>query len=56
MGEHKKKHYSLGFRHGELVTVVISEISEVENAIDVDYYVEDPQEPEKQLEEWLKKV
>jgi len=48
------KHYFLGFKNGKLVTVVISEYDEVENAVDVDYYVDKPQDPEKQLSEWLK--
>lgn len=48
------KHYLLGFKNRELVTVVISDYEEWENAIDVDYAINDPQEPEKQLAEWLK--
>lgn len=48
------KNYFLGFKNGKLVTVVISEYDEVENAIDADYYVDHPQDPEKQVDTWLK--
>ena len=48
------KHYFLGFRKGKLVTVVISNLSEVKDALNVDYFVLEPQEPEKQIEEWKK--
>lgn len=54
-------HVFLGFRNGELVTVIYSVVDEVENAIDMDYYIADPQDAEKQIAEWkqqctLKKI
>ena len=45
-------HVFLGFRNGKLVTVIHSIVEEAENAIDMDYYVTDPQEAEKQVSQW----
>jgi len=42
----------LGFRNGKLTTVIYSTLDEVENAIDMDYYVANPQEAEKQVSQW----
>ena len=43
-----------GFRHGKLVTIIQSTMDNVEDALDCNYYIDDPQEPEKQIEEWKK--
>ena len=45
-------HVFLGFRNGKLATVIYSALEDVENAIDMDSYVTDPQEAEKQVSQW----
>jgi len=45
-------HTFLGFRNGKLVTVIQSTLKEVENAIDMDCYVANPQEAETQVSKW----
>lgn len=47
------KHIFLGFRLGKLVTVVISNADDVENAVDCDYFVDRPQKPKEQVKDWL---
>ena len=44
----------LGFRHGELTTVILSTMDNVEDAIACNYFVDDPQDAEKQIAEWKK--
>ncbi|GAG90303.1 unnamed protein product [marine sediment metagenome] len=41
-----------GFRHGKLVTVVMSIMDEVEDAIDCNYYITNPEDAEKQIADW----
>jgi len=48
-------HIFLGFKNQKLVTVTYSVLDEVEDAIDCDYYITDPQDAEKQIAEWKKK-
>lgn len=45
-------HIFLGFRNGKLHTVIYSVLDDVENAIDMDRYVADPQEAEQQFAKW----
>ncbi len=52
MKEGKKMHIFFGFKNGKLVTIIQSVEDEVENAIDMDYYIADPQDSEKQIVEW----
>ena len=47
-----KKYNYFGFRHGKLITVIVSNMSNVEDAIDCNYYVADPQDIKKQIEKW----
>jgi hypothetical protein len=47
-----KKYTYFGFRHGKLTTVILSTMDNVEDAIDCNRYVDDPQDAEKQIEEW----
>ena len=49
-----KIHTYLGFRHGELATVVQSIMATSEAAIDCNYFIDDPQESEKQIAAWKK--
>lgn len=44
-----------GFRNGKLITVVLSTVEGYEDAIDVDYVIEDPENAERQIEAWKKK-
>ena len=43
-----------GFRHGKLTTVIFSTMDNVEDAVDCNYYVDNPEGAEKQIEEWKK--
>lgn len=44
-----------GFRNGKLVTVVqTTDNAGYRSATDVDYTVEDPQEAERQIVEWIR--
>ena len=43
-----------GYRHGELTTVILSTMDDVKDAIDCNYYVNNPQDAEKQITEWKK--
>ena len=45
-------HVFLGFKDRKLVTVIYSLKDEAENAIDMDSYIADPQEAEKQVSQW----
>ena len=45
-----------GFRHGKLVTVIQSTMDNVEDAIDCNHFVADPQEVEKQIIDWKKQT
>lgn len=45
-------HVSFGFKDGKLVTVILSKNKDRESAIDCDYYIENPQDAEKQIEKW----
>ncbi len=49
-------HVFLGFKHGELVTVILSKEAEKEDAIDCNYFICEPQEAKKQIEQWLKEI
>ena len=49
-------HIFFGFRNGKLITIIQSAEDEVENAIDVDYYVAEPQDAEKQISEWKQQI
>lgn len=46
----------LGFRNGQLITIVESVIDNFESAIDVDYVITNPENAEKQIAEWKKRV
>jgi len=45
-------HVFLGFRNKKLETVIYSLVEDVENAIDMDSYVADPQEADQQFARW----
>jgi len=47
-------HVYFGFKNGRLETVILSRNSDRETAIDCDYYIDEPQDAEKQIEEWKK--
>jgi len=47
-------HVYFGFKNGKLETVILSRNSDRESAIDCDYYIDEPQDVEKQIEEWKK--
>jgi len=47
-------HVYFGFKNGKLETVILSRNSDRESAIDCDYYVDEPQDAETQIEEWKK--
>jgi len=49
-----KKYTYFGFRHGKLTTVIVSTMDAVEDAIDCNYYIDNPEDAEKQIEEWKK--
>ena len=49
-----KKHTYFGFRHGKLTTVVTSTMDNYEDAVDCNYHIDDPQDAQKQIEEWKK--
>ena len=49
-----KIHSYFGFRHGKLTTVILSIIDNVEDAIDCNNYVTNPQDIEKQIDQWKK--
>lgn len=42
----------LVFRNGKLISVVQSTVEVFESAIDGDYVIDNPQEPEKQISQW----
>lgn len=50
----KKTYTYFGFRHGKFTTVITSTMDNVEDAIDCNRYVDNPQEVEKQIKEWKK--
>jgi len=50
----KKTYIYFGFRHGKLTTVIISTMDNEKDAIDCNYYIANPQDAEKQIEEWKK--
>jgi hypothetical protein len=52
----KNIHVFFGFKNGKLHTIMLSKSEEQETAIDCDYYIPDPQDAEKQIEEWKKNV
>lgn len=41
-----------GFKNGKIITVVQSTAENYNDAVDVDYYVSNPQDAEKQIKEW----
>jgi hypothetical protein len=43
-----------GFTNGKLVSVLQSVNNDVNQAIDCNYYITEPQEVEKQIEKWKK--
>ena len=45
-----------GFRHGKLVTIIQSTMDNVEDAIDSNYFIDNPQDAQKQIEEWKKQT
>ncbi len=47
-----KPYIYLGFNHGKLMTIIHSLIDEVENAIDMDYYISNAEDAAKQFEIW----
>jgi len=51
-----KTHIYFGFRHGELTTVILSTIDNVDDAIDCNYYIDKPRDAKKQVEKWLKEA
>ena len=53
-GETMKLYTYFGYRHGELTTVMVSTMDNVKDAIDCNYYVDAPQDAEKQITEWKK--
>ena len=44
-----------GFKNGELISVLQSRVDDVEEAIDCDYYISEPQEAETQIISWKNK-
>lgn len=48
-------HVHLGFRDRKLKTIVLSTEEDTERALDCDYYIDHPKEPDKQVEEWVRK-
>jgi hypothetical protein len=44
----------LGFKNGKLVSVLQSVNGNVKEAVDCNYYVKDPQEVDKQIDQWKK--
>ena len=50
-----KIHTYIGFRHGKLTTVMFSIMDTHKDAIDCNYFVDDPQYAKKQIAEWKKK-
>ena len=53
-GEIMKLYTYFGYRHGELTTVILSTMDNVEDAIACNRYVDAPQDAEKQITEWKK--
>jgi len=47
-------HYFFGYKNGRIASVVISIKDDYESAVDVDHYVSEPEQPEKQIEGWKK--
>ena len=43
-----------GFKNGQLATVVISKMDNYEDAVNCDYYVNNPRNAKKQIQEWIK--
>lgn len=50
----KKINTFFGFKNGKLITIIQSTADTITDAIDVDYTVENPRDPEKQIEKWKK--
>lgn len=46
----------LGFKNGKLVTVIISIMDNHNDAVDCTRYVKNPQNNNKQIEEWKKEL
>jgi len=53
-GENMKLYTYFGYRHGKLTTVVTSIMDDGEDAINCNYYIAEPRDAEKQIEEWKK--
>ncbi len=49
-------HVHFGFKNQKLVTVIYTLERDRESGIDCDYYVDDPEEAEKQIAEWKARV
>jgi len=47
-------HVYFGFTNGKLETVILSRNSDRVTAMDCDYYIDEPQDAETQIEEWKK--
>ena len=51
----RKIHTYFGFKNGKLVSVLQSVNDDVKKAVNCAYYIAEPQEGEKQIEEWKKR-
>lgn len=51
-----KIHTYLGFKNGKLVSVLQSVNDDVKEAANCSYYITDPQEVEKQIQQWKKET
>jgi hypothetical protein len=51
-----KIHTFFGFKNGKVQTIILSTNPEQESAIDCDYYIPEPKDAEKQIEEWKRRV
>lgn len=43
----------LGFKHGQLITIILSRLEEVEDAIDCTYYIPASQQMKQQIQQWI---
>lgn len=50
----KKINTFFDFKNGKLTTIIQSTADNITDAIDVDYTVKNPRNPEKQIERWKK--
>ena len=54
--EMSKIHTYFGFKNGKLVSVLQSVNDDVKKAVNCTYYITEPQEVEKQIENWKKET